>query len=113
MFHRAPSVVAFRPITHGRAAVVAAAEKHSRLFPNQSHFGVGGREEERSERRERALLGQKEGKWGNGNAAATLLHSPPPHLTAKTALSPSLSLLRKLMTALGQWERQNLSPFDR
>ena len=91
----------------------AAAEQHSRLFPNQSHFGVGGSE--------RALLGQKEGKWGNSNAAATLLHSPPPppppHLTAKIALSLSLSLSLscklKLMTALGQWERQNLSPFDR
>ena len=31
----------------------------------------------------------------------------------QTTPSLSLSLLCKLMTALGQWERQNLSPFDR
>ena len=62
-------------------------------------------------------FGAKRGEMGKQQRGS---HSPSFSSSSSSSSSSncqncsvSLSLLRKLMTALGQWERQNLSPFDR
>ena len=110
--------VSSRPITHSWP--LSPPPNNILAYSQTNHISAweGEREEGRRAGAQRARsFGAKRGEMGKQQRSSHSLSFSSSSSSSSSSNCqneyPSLSLLCKLMTALGQWQRQNLSPFDR